>query len=777
MTTPHPFTSGLFIDRPDVAQPTPVPLLGVTVEAELSCASAKVVLAQRYKNTEAKPIEAVYLFPLPIDAAICGFEAEVDGRRVEGRVEEREKAFEIYDDAMADGHGAFLMDQERPNVFTMSVGNLKPGSEATIRVSWVATVPWEGDALRFILPTTVSPRYTPAGSAPEVGQPDADKLDPERRFQVPYGLSFKLAVDGEVRRVTSPSHPISTTMSPVVVELAQTDVALDRDLVVIVEPAAIETPRAVSARDEAGTRYVQVAFRPDIDPAEGGAEVVFVVDCSGSMGGTSIASAKRALELCVRALDRQDRFDIVRFGSTFEALFGEARAYDDTTLKAAVEYVQRTNANLGGTEILSPLQAIAGRPLGEGRMRQVMLLTDGQVSNEAAVIELAKEHAATTRIFSFGIGAGVSEHLVREVARASRGEVEMIAPGERIEPKVLRQFGRVRSPALSDVKVDWGPLEVEQAPRTVPPVFRGELLTVWAKVRAGDSREATLTAGGKRWSVPLDLERATAGGPVPALWGRAAIRDLESDGGRHGSSQQRPGRDRRKNDKLIAIGKELGLVSSATSYVAVEVRAEGDRTTTQAELRRVPIALTHGWGGATPTRMLRRAAMAAPPPGMAQMMMTGAPKASGGMAASAARGAAGVFGRVAKALGGGSRRKRKSMRRDAARSEEVAASTIDFLSMEDAEADEPTDRLYDLLLTQRADGSFPMSAELRAQISDAPALAKLTEQHGESIVATALVLALFERDFSDRRAEWRAAADKATRFFGDAGPIDVSAAL
>jgi Ca-activated chloride channel family protein len=332
----------------------------------------------------------------------------------------------------------------------------------------------------------------------------------------------------------------------------------------------------------------------------------------------------------------------------------------------------------------------------------------------------------------------VSEHLVREVARASRGEVEMIAPGERIEPKVLRQFGRVRSPALSDVKVDWGGLEVEQAPRVVPPGFRGELLTVWARVRAGSASEATLTAGGQRWTVPLDLERAPTGGPVPALWGRAAIRDLEADDGRHGSSQQRPGKERRKNDKLIEIGKTLGLVSSATSYVAVELRAEGDRTTEQGELRRVPIALTAGWGGGPggvmrPQARFGQGAMPPPAPmGMRRAMMH-APAASAPMSRAASKasgamaGAAGVFGKLAQAIGGGRARGDKmvrSKRRDGPVEElrELDAGVSDA-SPGDAGAER--DALYAILLTQAADGSFPVSDALLAAVQDAMALTAL----------------------------------------------------
>ncbi len=764
--------SGLYIRPTQAPVPVPVPLLGVTIAAEVVGTSLAVELAQRFKNVEPQPIEAVYLFPLPTDAAVSGFVAEVDGRRVEGRVEERDKAFEIYDDALADGHGAFLMDQERPNVFTLSVGNLKPSSEVIVRLRWVQTIVWEGDSLRLTLPTTVSPRYTPAGGPVEVGQPDADKLAAERLATVPYGLSLNVAIADAIKRIESPTHPIRTSLNPNVVELSQREVALDRDVVILITPAAPQVPVAHVATLGAD-RYAQVQFVPDMAANDSGAEVIFVVDCSGSMQGDSINEARRALELCVRALDQRDRFDIVRFGSTYTSLFGAARAYDQKSLDAAVAYVRATDADLGGTEILAPLKHIVERPVDAGGMRQVLLLTDGQVSNESDVIALAKQHAAHARIFAFGIGAGVSEHLVREVARASHGEVEMIAPGERIEPKVLRQFGRVRSPALHDVKVDWGGLEVEQAPRVVPPVFAGEPLTVWAKVRGNAATTVTLRAGEQSWTVPLDLERATSGGPVPQLWGRAAIRDVESDSGRHGSSQQRPGKDDRKKAKLVELGKALGLVSSATSYVAVEVRSEADKTTETAILRRVPIALTHGWGGGGAL-----GAAAAPAARRSAAAPSGAPNrpmpttfAAPAPAARAEAKAGGVMKKLARVFS-----------RDEVSEGEAAdgfaappAPAASYAAPEPQPEAKPMDALYTLLLTQAADGSFPFGA-IRGFVTDTRAFDILVDMHGEPQLCTAVVLAVLARDFGDRQAEWKAASEKARRFLGSFG-VDVSVVI
>jgi Ca-activated chloride channel family protein len=812
--------AGLWVKPTDdlTTGPVPVPLAGVAIAARLAGPSAEVVMRQRFVNAEARPIEAVYLFPLPTDAAVSGFGVEIDGRRIEGRVEEREKAFETYDDALADGHGAFLVDQERPNVFTVSVGNLPPGKDAVVELRWVLSCPLEGAAVRFQVPTTVSPRYTPKASAVprvEVGQPDDDKLNPERRTSVPYGLTLTVEVEGVVAAVSSPSHPIETRLSEggAQITFGQTEVALDRDIVLLVEPREPSRPHAIVARDGEGHRYAQVTFVPDFAGESEGAEVVFLVDCSGSMGGDSIAEARRALELCIRALDPRDRFDIVRFGSTFECLFGQAKAYDEATLNQAVAYVRATDANLGGTEILEPLRHILERPRdATTKVRQVLLLTDGQVSNESDVIALAKQHADRGRIFAFGIGAGVSEHLVREVARQSRGEVELIYPGERIEPKVLRQFGRVRSPALTDIAVDWGGLEVEQAPRVVPTVFSGEPLTVWARVKSDASLariDVALSGGGRRWTTTVDLERAGLGGPVPALWGRAAIRDLESDTGRHGSSQARPEREGLKTQKLVELGRRLGLVSSATSYVAVEVRAAADRVdASQSTLRRVPIALTAGWHGIGSVRGGLAAGGAALTSsfyghlGANQTMhRSSAPQPSAAPAPAAKSG--GLMKRMAKKVADVFSPKAEADHERAAPSAEPARMrrpAFDLMPSEgedDLQIDEPpaprsapsaaplsaapghapapvvTDPLYSFLMGQRANGAF-VAGVVPTAITALAAWNEVVLQFGEDHAATAVVLALLERDFADRRAEWKAAAEKARRFLG-AKAIDVSA--
>lgn len=589
-----------------------VPLLGVSVEAELKGFAARVTLSQRYRNEGESPLEATYVFPLDEAAAVCGFEALVDGRVIAGKVLEREEAFNLYDEAISAGHGAYLLDEERPDVFTASIGNLPPGKEVVVRLTTVSELRAEGDGLRFTLPTTVSPRYAPDADRRGVGRTPAEALNPPVAFHVPYGLSLRARLDmpSTIRGVESPSHPVSIDLDGCrgTVTLGTAQTALDRDFVLVVRLAEAERPAVLVERAPDGTHVAMLAFAPRFgqsgiaatDSAKG--EIVFVVDRSGSMGGRSIEEARNALQLCLRSLPAGILFNIVGFGSTFQKLFPESRAYDEISLAEANAHVKTLAADLGGTEILKALASVLTPPVPKGTLRQLFVLTDGQVSNTDEVLSLVRRHAATSRAFAFGIGAGASAHLVKGLARASGGEAEMIAPGERIEAKVMRQLGRALAPALGDVRVDWGKAKVKQAPHHVPPVFDGERVVVYGFLdgKASDDvvLRATALTGEVAFPVRLETAEATEGTLLATLAARALVRDLEEGASplhtRRGSLQRRHTKDEVKRE-IVRLGVTYGLVSRETSWVAVEERENPE--TGEMALVKIPIALTRGWGG------------------------------------------------------------------------------------------------------------------------------------------------------------------------------------
>ncbi len=383
---------------------SPVPLRGVHIDARAQGPCMQVAVRQHYVNREAIPIEAVYVFPLPEGAAVCGFSARVGEQEIEGRVEGREQAFTTYDDALIDGRVAMLLDQERPNVYTVSLGNLAPGANAWIEVRYVQLLVDEGAGYRFLFPTTVSPRYAPAEDQKGVGRTPAEVVNPPVQWRVPYGLDLevKLAMESEIRALESPSHPISVESSGRTgrVRLARREAALDRDFVLKVRLAEPHRPRAVVERDASGALAVSLAFQPSFEAEEAPCEAIFLIDRSGSMDGSSIEEAARALQLCLRSLTPGSRFNVVGFGSSFQQLFPESRPYDEASLALATAHVSGLRADLGGTEILAPLEAILKAPTRPGLPRQLFVLTDGQVSNTEAVIRLVRRHSADTRVFA-----------------------------------------------------------------------------------------------------------------------------------------------------------------------------------------------------------------------------------------------------------------------------------------------------------------------------------------------------------------------------------------
>jgi hypothetical protein len=738
---------------------TPIPLVGVVVEGQIRDYGARVVISQRYRNVEEQPVEAVYRFPLDEAAAVCGFEALIDGRRISGKVEEREKAFETYDDALAEGHGAYLLDEERADIFTASVGNLPPGKDVVLRITTVAELPLEGDAIRFTLPTTISPRYAPAVDRKGVGESEAERVSAPWALQVPYGLELSLDIETStlIRSVASPTHPIDVAVKDgrATVGLATRETAMDRDLVVTVALEESFAPRALVERGPDGATYALVSLRPELETKPSPAELIFLVDRSGSMQGTSIAEVRNALSLCLRSLRPGCFFNIVGFGSSHESLFSESRPYDEESLAVAATSLGSLEANFGGTEILPALEEVLSARPQKGLPRQLFVLTDGEVSNTEAVIALARKHAGHTRIFTFGIGAGASHHLVEGLARAGEGAAEYIAPGERLEGKVMRQLERALTPALTDVRVGWGELDVTQAPHEVPPVFAdGRVLLYGRFEERAKASTVTLHAasadGNVKLSLPLGTTDVPEGSLVATLWARQMIRDLEEGRsalhGRRGSRQKRALGldDERIKAEIVGLGTTHGLVSRHTSFVAVETRdnpPEGE-----PRLRRVPLALTRGWHGmdeaderdvmlAEIPYAKRSACLAGPPPAAAAAWP----------------------------------RQKGKARREVSR-----ASTASPMWLEEDEgpSERPIDRLVAL---QCVDGSWTPSKRLfevtgldpddvdrlhELASRGEPTLNASREDFGRAL-ATATALAWLVREAADSRDEWRLLAEKA----------------
>ena len=747
-----------------------VPLTGVTVAAGISNLCARVTVTQRYVNNESVPIEAVYVFPLDEASAVCGFEAIVDGTLVVGEVKERDEAFKIYDEALEQGHGAFLLDEERPDVFQASVGNLPPGKEALLRITYVSELSVAGGMVRFVVPTTVSPRYAPAEDRKGVGRPDSEALNPPVSWNVPYGLdlSVRMALSGAIGRIESPSHPIGVAMNggEATITLSQREAALDQDFVLTVEAASLATPQAWIEQNDDCDDAVAIAFAPPRRATVSPAEVIFLVDRSGSMDGTSIEEVRTALQLCLRSLISGCYFNIIGFGTRLDMLFPHSQPYDEGTLASASGHVSGMRANLGGTEILPALEAAFNQSRPTPMARQIVVVTDGQVTNTDAVLAFVKKQAAYARVFTFGIGAGPSHTLVRGLARAGNGAAEFILPGERASAKVSRQLARVLSPALTNVRVDWGGLEVTQAPSVVPPVFEDGRLLVYGflKTHRDNRKKTTIKLVADSASGPVTFDVTLDPAPmadqslrtIAALAARARIRELEEQPAwiaARGSRQT----NRKTNtqvQEIVELSLRYGLVSREASYVAVERREApvlGD-----IQLRRIPVALTRGWGDVA--RRPDVASSLIDNLGADLRNVYGAADLKFGRSGSAGPGSSprptalgnlhdtGAFGRL-----------------DWGGSAALGASA---------------DTMQRLISLQHADGCWDLTPELAAALGARLVdLEKMLDRMASrtdasrQVWATALAVAWLEKKAGDAANEWRLLAFKARQWLNDsAGP-------
>jgi Ca-activated chloride channel family protein len=579
-----------------------VPLLGVSLTGEVIGGHARITSTQRYRHEERQPVEAIYVFPLPSDGAVTGFVMEVAGRRLEAEVKEREEAFRVYDDALTSGHGAALLEQERPNVFTANVGNLLPGEEVTIAISFVMKVPGDEGALRLAIPTLVAPRYIPGapsgdrtghGAAEPTKQvPDADRISP-RIGAVDYSLSVDLRVAFDASAtLSSPSHSITTLHDGEAWRVTLSGAALDRDLVVLVEPEArASLERVVAHRDPAASEgYVALSWVPDLSRlvARGaaGETFSFVLDRSGSMGGQSIEEARRALRLCLRQLREGDRFEVIAFDDRLELFRPEPVPYTERTLAEADRWIEGIDAR-GGTELLAPMVQAARH----GGV--VVLLTDGQVGNEDQILAEVLAASKTTRIYTFGIGTNVSDALLGELAKRTGGAMELIHPGERVDEKVVATFAKAHAARVSRPVIEVSGVELDDlAPSRTPDLVDGEPWTVLGRYARGGRTEVRIkgTLAGQPFVHVLvaDLPDRAEAPLTQTLWARERIRDLEA--------QEVTGRRAAvMKDRIVELATKHSLASRYTSFVVVEKRTGDRRTTEAAVTRAVPVNAPHGW--------------------------------------------------------------------------------------------------------------------------------------------------------------------------------------
>jgi Ca-activated chloride channel family protein len=568
----------------------PAPLLKTDVKFSVTGIIARATLRQEFVNPSRVKddwAEGIYVFPLPDTAAVDHLRMKVGDRTIVGEIRERAEAKKQYEQAKRNGSRASLVEQERPNIFTISVANIAPQDTIIVEIEFQETLRYDDGVFSLRFPMVVSPRYIPGTPVIVEGEPqgsgrspntdrvtDASRITPPLQQPHvgpinPVSLTIDLAAGFPVGKIESPYHEILSIVDSDGrrhITLRQDSVPANRDFQLTWQPAAGPSPTTIVYLDQQnGSAYGLLMVSPPAPDKAVAAlprETIFVIDTSGSMAGTSIEQAKAALVLALGRLTSQDRFNVIQFNSAIHLLFSEPQAVTTGSIGKAVRYVDRLRAN-GGTEILPALtMALKGTPPAT-HLRQVIFLTDGQVGNEDELFRVIQEQLGRSRLFTIGIGSAPNSHFMRKAAEFGRGTFTHIGSTSEVKAQMDAIFRKLERPVLTDLQIQGFETTVEIFPPRIPDLYDGEPVVLAFKTsRVPSTVTMTGTFNSTNWRQTVDVAESPSRDGLSIYWARQKIASLidRPHAGTDGSIRQ----------SVIDVALAHHLVSPYTSLVAVD---------------------------------------------------------------------------------------------------------------------------------------------------------------------------------------------------------------
>ena len=625
-----PPSAGMFFksDRTDTLFAAATLASDVTIQITGDVARVRVV--QHFRNPSKVWLEGIYIFPLPERSAVDRLILRIGDREVRGKILEKEEAQKFYEEAAAAGKRASLLSSKRPNVFSTAVANIGPGEQISVEIEYQDTALYADGVYSYRFPLVVNPRYTPAADLPLVAVPPASPRPPVAPFDQGRGLQ-KIKFDGgtapanhrgdgeiepqaplrergrdlfgPVRNpalgkinpvslqvhlnagvplddISAPNHAIEIVRDEAGaarVTLAEGVVPADQDFVLNWTPQAGAQPQiGLFGETRDGAEHLLVSLLPPDAQAwperTVPRDLVLVLDKSGSMHGPAIARAREAGQLALERLTTRDRFNLIVFDNTTKRLFSHVQPATQANIQNGLNALRSLTSG-GGTEMHGALTAAFADQAPEGRLRQVVFLTDGSVSNEHALTELIETKLGSTRLFTVGLGSAPNSFFMRRAAEAGRGTFTYIDKPDEVVAKMGALHRKLERPALTDIRLDWhlaAPVAPEVFPQIIPDLYIGDPISFAVRLPnpSGEVASGAVRISGRlnneEWSrlVPLASIKPVAG--VAGVWGRAKVAD------------QRAAYPSREPDfalmrtNVVQTALAYQLVTEFTSLVAVD---------------------------------------------------------------------------------------------------------------------------------------------------------------------------------------------------------------
>ncbi len=566
-----------------------MPLQHTDVKIEVSGFVASTTVTQRYQNPFEKPIEAIYTFPLPNDAAVDDMQMTIGQRTIKGLIKRKKEAREIYERARERGQRASLLEQERPNIFTQSVANIMPGDNIVITIRYVNILRYTEGNYELVFPMVVGPRYITGNTAtghsgtgwaadtdvvPDASRITPPVLKPGERTGHDISLSVKLDAGVPIQHIQSISHVIGIqhiNSHEKTINIHRADTLPNKDFVLRYQVAAKAPEMAMITHHDERGGFFTLIIQPQQTVTDAQViprELIFIVDTSGSMSGFPIEKSKEAMRRLIKGMRSTDTFNVIRFAGDTGTLWNKPQPHTQTNVDKALHYVEGFRGQ-GGTEMRKGIIEALAQPAAKGYLRIAFLLTDGYIGDEFRIFQSIEKERRGARVFSLGVGSSINRYLLDRVAEIGRGEAFYVRQDENSQKVIDKFFQRVDRPALAHIEIDWGNLDVtELSPAKVPDLWAGQPIRIHGRYTQGG--EENIVVRGQLVNQPYQQKlrvKLPKNEPdheaMATVWAREKVHQLMNQ-------MVRDGQTKELIEKVTQLGLTFRLMTQWTSFVAVE---------------------------------------------------------------------------------------------------------------------------------------------------------------------------------------------------------------
>jgi Ca-activated chloride channel homolog len=581
-----------------------MPLESTSVDASIAGVIADVKVTQRYRNDGKNAIEAEYIFPGSTRAAVYALSMTIGERRVVAEIREKNQARVEYQAAKSAGKSAALLEQQRPNVFSMKVANILPGDEIEVELRYTELLVPDQSTYEFVFPTVVGPRYVSSAqhAAPASAQEQWQAnpylhagVEPTGKFELRAALNSGIPI----KEAASPSHRVQIDYKGAkraeIALLKEDGNGANRDFILRYQLAGAGIESGLLLFEDAKEKFFLAMIEPPlrVTPAQiPPRDYVFIVDVSGSMHGYPLETSKELMRNLIGGLKPTDTFNVLLFAGDSSVLSNEPLPATPENLEAGIELVNRQSGG-GGTELLSALKRALALPGGADRARSIVIVTDGYVSVEAESFDLIRQNLGQANVFAFGIGTAVNRFLVEGMARVGQGEPFIVTNPQEAESKAeaLRRY--IEAPVLTKARLATQGFQVyDVEPPGIPDVLAERPVIVFGKWRG--ERKGNLILEGKsgtgKFEQSFDLAKTTPSASNAALrhlWARSRIARLDD--------YQRVGQSPDRVKEITQLGLDYHLLTNYTSFIAVDREIRNPKPG-DAQTVKQPLPLPQGVG-------------------------------------------------------------------------------------------------------------------------------------------------------------------------------------